>query len=94
MRKGILSNGFEYEFDEANADDMEFLDTLAVVMNDDAEDSEKLVATSKLSDMLLGREQKTRLYAHIRKDHGGRVPVAVFQKLLAEILAGGSTKNS
>lgn len=93
MRRGILSNGFEYEFDETVADDMEFLDVLAAVMADDSTNQERLIAASKLGDMLLGKEQKNRLYAHIRAEHG-RVPVAVFQGLLGELMSGsGDLKN-
>lgn len=93
MRRGILSNGFAYEFDETVADDMEFLDTLAAVMADDSTNQERLIAASKLGDMLLGEEQKKRLYAHIREQHG-RVPVAVFQGLLGELMSGsGDLKN-
>lgn len=93
MRKGTLSNGFAYEFDETAADDMEFLDTLAVVMADESSNQARLIAASKLGDMLLGKEQKQRLYDHIRREHG-RVPVAVFQGLLGELMSGsGDLKN-
>lgn len=94
MRKGILSNGFAYEFDETVADDMEFLDVLAAVMADESSNQERLIAASKLGDMLLGKEQKKALYDHIKAEHGGRVPVAVFQGLLGELMSGsGDLKN-
>ena len=90
MRKGVLSNGFHYEFDETRADDMEFLDTLAVVMADDSSHQDRLIAASKLGDMLLGKAQKKALYDHIKAEHDGRVPVAVFQALLGELMSGSS----
>ena len=95
MRSGTISNGFYFEFDETRADDMRFVDLIVEATSKDAGDFEKLSATSKMIEMLLGKEQKNALYEHIGKSYGGRVPFAEMDKALTEIMkAGGdSVKN-
>lgn len=89
MISGKLDNGFEYEIDEKCLDDMRFLDALA-----DADEGDPL-ATSRVCTMLLGREQKRRMYDTL-KTEDGRVPVADAIMCLEKILesAGDDGKNS
>lgn len=61
MVKGVTSNGFEFEVDERLLDDMELIDDIAEVETDGTKVS-KIVLT------VLGKEQRKRLYDHIRKD--------------------------
>ena len=97
MRKGITSTGFAYEFDETRLDDMRFVDVLAVVLDPEAPEFEKISGASKLLTMLLGPELKNKLYAHIGAAHEGRVPRAEMEKALSEIMNGSgkdAEKNS
>lgn len=82
MKRGTTESGFAFSFDEAVLDDMRFVDVLAEIVDPDSTEIDTITATSKLSTMLLGKEQKKKLYEHIGSKHKGRVPVA---KLSAEI---------
>ena len=97
MRKGTTSTGFVYEYDEARLDDMRFVDVLAVVVDPEAPQFDKIAGASRLIEMLLGREMKAALYEHSGKAHEGRVPRAELEAALEEIMAGAgkdAEKNS
>lgn len=88
MYKGKTSSGFEFEIDENAADNMELVDALAEAADDD------VLAVSAVGKILLGKEQRKRLYDHIRKE-GGRVPVKDAVSEIMEILQalGDKGKN-
>lgn len=88
MLKGKTESGFYFEIDETALDDMEFVEALA----DLEEDALKL---PKVCNMLLGKEQKAKLYDHLR-DENGKVPASAVSSAIVEIMlvAGESTKNS
>lgn len=95
MIKGTTSTGFAYEYDETRLDDMRFVDVLAVVVDPEAPQFDKISGASKLLTMLLGKQMKKDLYAHIGKDHEGRVPRAELEKALEEIMqTKDAEKNS
>lgn len=86
---GITKDGFEYTFDKEALDDMRFVDTLAVVVDPGSSEFEQIAASSELITMMLGKEQKKKLYAHIGRKHAnGRVPVAELKEELEEIMSG------
>lgn len=87
MRKIITSSGFETEIKETTLDNMEFVDALAEL-------NENELAISKVIVMLLGKENKKRLYDHIRRDDG-TVPVEKATAEISEILEqlGEEVKN-
>ena len=89
MKTGTTSNGFPFRFDETRADDMRFVDLIVLVSDEEASEFDKLAAASKMIEMLLGKEQKAALFAHIGKSYGGRVPFAEVEKALTEIMQGG-----
>lgn len=94
MIKGTTSTGFEYEYDEQRLDDMRFVDVLAVVVDPEAPRFDKIAGASQLLTMLLGQEMKKALYAHIGKNHEGRVPRAELEAALEEIMqAKDAEKN-
>lgn len=95
MKTGTTSTGFAFKFDERNADDMRMVELIALGDDDTASEFQKLAASSKILEMLLGKEQKAALYEHIGKSNDGRVPLADLMKAMAEIMnAGGdSLKN-
>ena len=95
MKTGTTSTGFAFNFDERNADDMRMIELIAISDNETASEFQKLAASSKILEMLLGKEQKAALYEHIGKSNDGRVPVGDLMKALTEIMTAGgdSLKN-
>lgn len=89
MRKGTTSDGFAFTFDEAVADDMRIIDLIAEISNEETPDFEKLAGASKLTTLLIGKEQKAALYSHIGAQHEGRVPFAAVEQALLEIMRSG-----
>lgn len=88
MVKGVTKNGFCFEVDESRADDMEFLEVLA-------ETQKNVLAFPKACSMLLGEEQKGRLYDQLRNEDG-RVPISEVEEAFMEIMSssGEQVKNS
>lgn len=71
------STGFECTIDAAAMNDMELLDELVAM------DRGEVTVIGSIIDRLLGRENKARLYDHVRVD--GRVPIDAISKEIAEI---------
>lgn len=88
MVRGTTGSGFEFEIDETIADDMEFMESLADAMDDS-------IKFPKVIESLLGKDQKKRLYDHVRGD-GKRVSIEKTVVEFTEImnLAGEGLKNS
>lgn len=89
IKKGKLENGFEYEVDVNVLDDMEMLDALA-----EAQEEEPL-KINVVSKKLLGKDQRKRLYDHLRNEDG-RVPVEAAVQAITDIMLdlGEDGKNS
>jgi len=87
MIAGKTSSGFEFEVSEHALDNMELVDLIA-------EGSEDPLTVSKIVKMVLGTEQRKKLYDHVRTEDG-RVPTAVVGTEIAEIFSafGESGKN-
>lgn len=87
MIEGKTRTGFVFKFDEANANDMRFVETLAKL-------EDNFLVFPKVITMLLGEEQKEALYKHI-EDENGRVPVESMQAEFEDMMsANEETKNS
>ena len=86
MVKGTTSTGFAFEYDEARLDDMRFVDLLAVVVDQEAGLLDRVKSASRMLTLLLGEADKTRLYEHIGKSYGGRVPRDDMERELNEIM--------
>lgn len=85
--KGKTSTGFEFDIEDERLDDMELVDIMAEI------DENPLLMT-KLCKMLLGEEQKKRLYDHLRSEDG-RVPIEATTNAIQEIFnSPGDLKNS
>lgn len=87
MLTGTLKNGFEFEIDEGALDNMELIDAMAAAQEDDPTKFSKAVL------ILLGEEQRNRLYEHVRKD--GRVAISDVTEAFVEIFQtiGDQGKN-
>lgn len=80
MIRGKLESGFEYEVAEEVRDNMELLDAIV-------EADENPLAVSKVVKLLLGEDQRRRLYDHLRTDKGN-VPILAVSNAVAEIFRG------
>lgn len=89
MKKIVLENGLELEVNEQSLNNMELLDAL-----EEMTDGNEL-AISKVVKLMLGKENRKKLYDFVR-DKDGRVPLEKIDKCLTEImlLLGDSGKNS
>ena len=85
--KGKTSTGFEVDIEDERLDDMELVDIMAEI-------DENPLLMPKLCKMLLGDEQKKRLYDHLRSEDG-RVPIEATTNAIQEIFnSPGDLKNS
>lgn len=85
--KGKTSTGFEFDIEDERLDDMELVDIMAEI-------DENPLLMPKLCKMLLGEEQKKRLYDHLRSEDG-RVPIEATTNAIQEIFNSlGDLKNS
>lgn len=85
--KGKTSTGFEFDIEDERLDDMELVDIMAEI-------DENPLLMPKLCKMLLGDEQKKRLYDHLRNEEG-RVPIEATTNAIQEIFnSPGDLKNS
>lgn len=79
MIKGITKSGFEFEVNESIMNDMEVVDALVDIKNQDME------AVSVLVGKLFNREDKKRLYNHVRTEDG-RAPIDAVMAEVNEII--------
>lgn len=90
MIQGKTKTGFEFALDETVVDDMFFIETLAEA------DKGKYLAVASVLTMLLGEEQKKKLYEHVKDEKGHARVDDVFretQEILTKI-GEVTSKNS
>lgn len=85
--KGVTKTGFTFELKPEVLDDMELLDAIAEI------DSNPLII-SKVLKTILGEQQRSALYEHLRGEDG-RVSVKAVSAAVADIFAslGQQGKN-
>ena len=94
MKQGKTASGFAFCFDEKAADDMRFVELLGEITDPENDGLRIMSASAKALTLLLGKEQKAALYAHIAAKNEGRVPTAAVGDELRDILgAFNETKN-
>ncbi len=83
------TSGFEINIDQSRFDNAELLDALSDLNAGDS------LAVSRVLSLLLGKEEKKRLYDHCRAEDG-RVPVSALATEIEEIFnqASDASKNS
>lgn len=86
--KGTTKSGFEYEIAESAFENMELIDALAEA------GGENPLAISKVCLLVFGREQRDRLYNHLRQKDG-TVPFMEVSNTISEIFTakGEAGKN-
>lgn len=87
MYIGKTASGFEFEIAKDALDNMELVDAIA-----DVDDNP--LAVSRVVRLLLGKEDRKRLYDHIRTEHGN-VPIEATSTELTQIFeaCGEEGKN-
>ena len=87
MKNITLESGLELSIDEGIMDDMELLDALCEVNEDNA------YAVSKVCEKVFGKEEKKKLYDHLRKN--GRVKTTEVVGAIVEVFGkmGEQGKN-
>ena len=88
MQKVITKSGFECLVDKKQMDDMEVVDKIAEA------DAGNPLAVSAVIEKVLGKEQKAKLYNHLRNEDG-RVPIEKVGEEIVEIITslGSEGKN-
>ena len=87
MISGVTKNGFAFEIKDERADNMELIDALADI------DDGNLLAVSKVLTLLLGPEQKKKMYDFVRTEDD-IVSAQTVSEMFVEILAAKKeTKN-
>lgn len=88
MQKVITKSGFECLVDKKQMDDMELVDKIAEA------DAGNPLAVSAVIEKVLGKEQKAKLYNHLRNEDG-RVPIEKVGEEIVEIITslGSEGKN-
>ena len=88
MIGGKTSSGFDFELPENVIDNMELVDALAEA------DGDNPVAISRVCMLLLGKDQRKKLYDSLRAADG-RVPVEAVSKAIIEMFQafGARGKN-
>ena len=87
MISGVTKNGFAFEIKDERADNMELIDALADI------DDGNLLAVSKVLTLLLGPEQKKKMYDFVLTEDG-IVSAQTVSEMIVEILAAKKeTKN-
>ncbi len=88
MQKVITKSGFECLVDKKQMDDMELVDKIAEA------DAGNPLAVSAVIEKVLGKEQKAKLYNHLRNEDG-RVPIEKVGEEIVEIITslGNEGKN-
>lgn len=91
---GTTSTGFEFAVDANAFDDMRVIDIMSASMSPNASNIERISGMTKIGDVVLGADQKERLYAHIAQNNGGRIPMAVYEAELTEIMNASAGKSA
>lgn len=89
MKKIVLENGLELDVNESALNNMELFDALAEMTEGNA------LALSNVVKLMLGNDNRKKLYDYIRKEDG-TVPLEQVDKCITEILnnLGEQGKNS
>ena len=88
VKTGTTASGFAFAIPAENLDNMELLDALAELNERDP------LQVSAVCRLLLGKEQRKRLYDHLRTP-AGNVPIGAVTEAIGEIFnaCGDAGKN-
>lgn len=88
--EGKTPSGFEFKIPASVMNNMELVDLLS-----DYDGGENPIVLSKLCNLVLGKDQKQKLYDHVR-EKDGTVPIEKITTEIGDIFkaSGSSGKNS
>ena len=97
MLTGVTSSGFNYEIADDRLNNMELIDAIAEyddLAGAEGEEAnvELALILSKLCRLLLGHQQKKKLYDHLREP-GGNVPPLKVAAEVMDIIKNEKAKN-
>lgn len=70
---GKTKTGYAFEYDERVLTDWEYISLLSVTQN--GTDMEKIAASTKVVELLVGKDKMPGLIDHVRKTHDGYASV-------------------
>ena len=73
-----LDNGLELEMDKELLNDMRVLDLMA--------EDDNPTSYPKLVNLIMGKDQKQKVYDFISKENNGRIPIEQFRPIFEELL--------
>lgn len=88
--QGITVEGVTAE----TLNDFEFLETLAMMTDPDAESGEMLRAIASIGPVIFGAKQWKRIKADLRKQNGGKLPNEAVMEFLNDVMGALNAKNS
>lgn len=86
MVKGKTSSGFEFSIPDGLDKDFRFVKAYSAIQNGD-EAQAMSGAADLVSAIFADSKQEDRLYKHIGKSYGGRVPIDVLFEEIKEIIS-------
>lgn len=93
MINGRTQSGFEFHIPEGLDKDFRFVKAYSLIMSGDEEKA--LDGAVKLVSVIFSdEEEEERLYRHLAKEHGGRVPLDVLFAELNEIIEFSKQEES
>ncbi|MCQ2530280.1 MAG: hypothetical protein MJ086_03400 [Lachnospiraceae bacterium] len=77
-------SGFKCKVNPEAMDDMRLVESITVLKKD-GDLFEKTEAVFQLLILMIGEEQKAKLYEHVAEKENGRVPLKAFEREVADI---------
>lgn len=89
----MIVDGIELDVTADALDDFDVLECLAVMVDDDSSDKERMVAVPKLFRLVFGSDWK-RIKNELRAQHDGRLTNATVMEFFNSLTTGLQAKNS
>ena len=89
----MIVDGIELDVTADALDDFDVLECLAVMVDDDSSDKERMVAVPKLFRLVFGNDWK-RIKNELRAQHDGRLTNATVMEFFNSLTTGLQAKNS
>jgi hypothetical protein len=88
---GKTKTGYAYSYDERILTDWEFVQLLSITQS--GSDMEKIAASTKVVELLVGKDKMDGLITHVRNHNDGFAPVEGIVAEFTDMIAGKNAKN-
>ena len=88
---GKTKSGYAFEYDDRILTDWEFVQQLSITQS--GSDVEKIAASTKVVELLVGKDKMDELVAHVRKHNDGFAPVESIVAEFTDMISGKNAKN-